>query len=89
MHTVIKIAVVSLIALFAIVGVVSISKAGGISMFFDNGKLALTAPIHCGYTNHFLNPFMELQIHLPSPLDALSNNSRGLIVYNGNAWIRV
>ena len=53
MHTIIKIAVVSVLALFTIVGVVSISKAEGTSVFFDNGKIALTAPIHSGYANHF------------------------------------
>ena len=53
MQIVINIAVVFVLALFAIVGVVNISKAEGTSIFFDNGKIALTAPIHSGYTNHF------------------------------------
>ena len=42
MHTIIKIAVVSILAMFAIVGVVSSSKAGT-SVFFDNGKIALSS----------------------------------------------
>ena len=53
MHTIIEITVVSALALFAIVGVVGISKAEGTSVFFDNGKITLRAPIHSGYTNHF------------------------------------
>ena len=53
MHTIIKIAVVSILAMFAIVGVVSSSKAEGTSVFFKNGKIALRVPIHSGYKNHF------------------------------------
>ena len=89
MHTIIKIALVCVLALYDIVKVVSISKAQGTSIFFDNGKIAFTDPIHYRYTNHFLNPFMEVQLHLLSPRDALSDNSRGLFVYKGNAWISV
>ena len=89
MHTIIKIAVVLVLALFAIVKVVNISNAQGTSVFFDNGKIALTDPIHYGYTNHFLNPFIEVQLHLLSPRDARSDYSRGLVVYKGNAWMSV
>ena len=39
MHTILRIAVVSVLALFTIVGVVSISNAEGTSVFFDNGKI--------------------------------------------------
>ena len=84
MHSIIKIAVVSVLVLFPIVGMVSISKAEGTSVFFDDGKIAVMAPIHCRYTNHFFNPFMEVKLCLTSPWDALSDNSRALVVYNGN-----
>ena len=48
-----KITVVFFLALFAIVEGVSLSKADETTIFFENGKIALTAPIHSGYANHF------------------------------------
>ena len=48
-----KITVVFFLALFAIVEEVSLSKADETTIFFENGKIALTAPIHSGYANHF------------------------------------
>ena len=48
-----NITVVFFLALFAIAEGVSLSKADETTIFFENGKIALTAPIHSGYANHF------------------------------------